>query len=222
MARVVTFGMKVRPYGSRSRWFSRSCPVPAWEPLPPSRSATATRGAHCGCDEAMTNLIRRGHVAILVTTAALLTLTGTSSAGAASAVVCEAPVTPVSVSRLASLPTKDWLPGHRGIDLSAMDGQAVTSPAVGVVTFVGFVVDRPIVSVRHRGGLVSSIEPVQATVQVGDAVATGDRLGTVSAARSHCYPATCVHWGLRLEGAYVNPLDYLRGFGPVRLLPLDP
>jgi len=28
-----------------------------------------------------------------------------------------------------------------------------------------------------------------------------------------------VHWGLRLDGVYVDPLDYLEGFGPVRLLP---
>lgn len=136
--------------------------------------------------------------------------------------VYESPVAPVSVTRLASLPAKDWLPGHRGVDLSARVGQPVTSPAAGIVTYVGVVVDRPIVSVRHRGGLVSSLEPVEATVHVGDTVATGDPVGTVSGARSHCSPATCVHWGLRLAGVYANPLDYLHGFGPVRLLPLDP
>jgi murein DD-endopeptidase MepM/ murein hydrolase activator NlpD len=82
------------------------------------------------------------------------------------------------------------------------------------------VVNRPVVSVRHAGGLVSSLEPVDASVAVGDVVGVGDALGTVSPAAGHCAPAVCVHWGLRRDGNYVNPLDYLTGFGQVRLLPL--
>lgn len=131
------------------------------------------------------------------------------------------PVDPFSVARLASLPAHDWLPGHRGIDLTALVGGAVTAPASGEVTFAGVVVSRPVVSLRHAGGFISSFEPVDATVRVGDVVDVGDPLGTVSTVASHCSPATCVHWGLRREGRYVNPLDHLSSFGPVRLLPLD-
>lgn len=169
----------------------------------------------------MTCQSRRRHAPVLLVAAVLLTTLSTLPAGAASAVACESPVAPMSVTRLASLPAKDWLPGHRGIDLSAHVGQPVASPAAGVVTYVGIVVDRPIVSVRHHGGLVSSLEPVEATVDVGDKVAMGDPVGTVSTVPGHCSPAACVHWGLRLAGVYVNPLDYLRGFGPIRLLPLE-
>ena len=135
--------------------------------------------------------------------------------------VCASPVEPFSVSRLASLPAQNWLPGHRGIDLATSVGDTVTSPAAGEVTFAGVVVNRPVVSVRHAGGFVSSLEPVDATVRVGDAVGVGVALGTVSTAAGHCAPAACVHWGLRRDGRYVDPLDYLRGYGQVRLLSLD-
>ncbi len=221
MARVVTFGMKVRPYGSRSCWFMRSCPVPVWEQSPPSRPIPSARGIRLRCDGGMTRPHRRRRPSVLLSAAALLILVTALPAQAASTVVCESPVTPVSVSRLASLPANDWLPGHRGIDLSTAIGHTVTSPAAGVVTYVGFVVDRPVVSVRHRGGLVSSLEPVDATIQVGQTVEAGDPLGTVADAPGHCSPTACVHWGLRFAGEYVNPLDYLHGFGPVRLLPLN-
>jgi len=142
-------------------------------------------------------------------------------AHAAATVMCTSPVEPFSVSRLASLPAQNWLPGHRGIDLATSVGRSVSSPAAGEVTYTGVVVNRPVVSVRHAGGFVSSLEPVDATLRVGDVVEAGDALGTVSTAAGHCAPDACIHWGLRRDDQYVNPLDYLRGYGQVRLLPLD-
>jgi len=135
------------------------------------------------------------------------------------ALVLSAPVRPVLVERLASLPSPPWHAGHRGIDLDADVGDRVTSPAAGVVSFVGFVVDRPVVSVRLNHGLVTSVEPVDSALSVGDVLARGQSIGTVASSIGHCAPGTCVHWGLRLDGVYVDPLDYLEGFGPVRLLP---
>jgi len=136
-----------------------------------------------------------------------------------SSLFLSAPVTPFTVQRLASLPQQPWLAGHRGLDLDAGVGAPVTAPATGVVTYVGFVVDRPVVSIRHDQGLVSSFEPVDYIVGVGDVVAKGESIGTVAASPHHCTKRECVHWGLRLDGAYVDPLDYLAGFGPIRLLP---
>jgi murein DD-endopeptidase MepM/ murein hydrolase activator NlpD len=129
-------------------------------------------------------------------------------------------VSPITVERLAALPRQPWLAGHRGIDLEAAIGDVVTAPGSGVVSFAGFVVDRPVLSITHDHGLVTSLEPVSATVAVGDPVVVGQEVGIVDAARSHCAPGVCVHWGLRLNGEYVDPLDYLDGFGPIRLLPL--
>ncbi|HEX7589745.1 MAG TPA: peptidoglycan DD-metalloendopeptidase family protein, partial [Demequinaceae bacterium] len=109
--------------------------------------------------------------------------------------------------------------GHRGIDLRAIEGDAIVSPGEGVVTFVGTVVDRGVVTIDHGGGLVSSIEPITATVAAGDHVDAGDPLGVVSGEPGHCAPRTCVHWGVRFQGEYVNPLDVLAGYGRIVLLP---
>ena len=56
---------------------------------------------------------------------------------------------------------------------------------------------------------------------VGTEVARGEPIGTAADAAGHCAPGACVHWGVRLDGAYVDPLDYLAGFGPVVLLTLS-
>ena len=59
-------------------------------------------------------------------------------------------------------PAKPWLSGHRGVDLQAAhDGAPVTSPAAGTVSFVGVVVDRPVITIDHGDGLRSSFEPVR-------------------------------------------------------------
>ncbi|WP_291381956.1 M23 family metallopeptidase [Demequina sp.] len=167
-----------------------------------------------------TPIRHRRRLAMAAAVACLALVSVTPAQGAVSTRFVS-PVEPFSVARLASLPAHDWLPGHRGIDLTTSAGRSVTAPAAGEVTYAGVVVNRPLVSIRHMGGFVSSFEPVDAVVRVGDVLGVGDQLGTISTVAGHCAPATCVHWGLRRDGRYVNPLDYLDGFGPVRLLPLD-
>lgn len=110
-------------------------------------------------------------------------------------------------------PAQRWLPGHRGVDLAADAGQTVVAPAGGTITFVGRVVDRSVVAVETPDGLRSTLEPVAATVAVGDVVAAGDAVGTVegpAAGRSHCAPGACLHWGVRRgsgrEATYLDPL----------------
>ena len=75
----------------------------------------------------------------------------------------ESPAGQVLVLRLASIPQPNWTSGHRGVDL-AMTGTRVVSPASGPVAFAGWVVNRPVISIAHGDGLVTSIEPVTATV----------------------------------------------------------
>lgn len=105
--------------------------------------------------------------------------------------------------------------GHRGIDIAAPGG-LLSAPADGVVAFAGFVVDRPVLSIRHPGGIVSSYEPVETTLSVGDAVARGQAIGT--AIDGHC-PALCVHLGVRVDGQYVSPMTFFGGIPPAVLLP---
>ena len=132
------------------------------------------------------------------------------------------PVEPFVALALFDRPDTPWGAGHRGIDIAADVGQLVLSPDDGVVTFAGPVADREVIVIAHAGGLVTSLEPVAASVAVGDRVSRGQPVGLVTAERGHCVPATCVHWGVRREGEYVNPLDVLEGFGSVVLLPVAP
>ncbi len=109
--------------------------------------------------------------------------------------------------------------GHRGVDLLGSPGQLVLAVAAGRVTFAGQVAGRGVVVVDH-GRLRSTYQPVVAEVRVGDRVAAGDRLGTLTTYGSHCLPDTCLHLGARVGDAYRDPLDYLPS-GPLRLLPLS-
>lgn len=116
-------------------------------------------------------------------------------------------------------PPKPWLSGHRGVDLGfAVAGAPVTSPAAGTVSFVGVVVDRPVITIDHGGGLRSSFEPVESTLAVGATVTAGQVVGAVLP--GHCPAAQCLHWGVRDGEDYVNPLQFVLDLRPSILLPL--
>jgi murein DD-endopeptidase MepM/ murein hydrolase activator NlpD len=116
-------------------------------------------------------------------------------------------------------PPKPWLSGHRGVDLgTASDAVQVTSPAAGMVSFVGVVVDRPVITIDHGNGLRSSFEPVESSLAAGSAVGEGQTIGTVLP--GHCPGAPCVHWGVRRGEDYVNPLQFVMDLRPSILLPL--
>ncbi|WP_417216624.1 murein hydrolase activator EnvC family protein [Arthrobacter sp.] len=115
-------------------------------------------------------------------------------------------------------PESPWSAGHRGVDLTSSRGARVHSPAAGVVAFVGIVVDRPVVTVDHGNGLVSSFEPALATVEVGDVVSRGQVVAGVHAG-GHCSDA-CLHWGVRLNGEYIDPLSLVMDRRPSVLLPI--
>lgn len=123
-----------------------------------------------------------------------------------------------SVLRAFDPPAKPWLSGHRGVDLqSAANAAQVTSPEAGTVTFVGVVVDRPVITIDH-GGVKSSFEPVESTLAAGTAVSKGDVIGTVHT--GHCGNTPCLHWGVRRGEEYLNPLSFVRDLRPSILLPL--
>jgi murein DD-endopeptidase MepM/ murein hydrolase activator NlpD len=117
-------------------------------------------------------------------------------------------------------PEKPWMRGHRGVDLrTAFDGAAVTSPESGTVSFVGVVVDRPVITIDHGGGLRSSFEPVDSGLAAGARVSKGDLIGTVRP--GHCGAIPCVHWGVRRGEDYINPLSLVTDLRPSVLLPLE-
>lgn len=97
-------------------------------------------------------------------------------------------------------PDMPWSSAHRGIDIRAAHEQ-VLAPEGGKVSFVGMVVDRPVITIKHPNGLMSSFEPVDSDLTVGESVAPGQRIGTLSTETSHC-DVQCVHWGVRKPDAW--------------------
>lgn len=94
--------------------------------------------------------------------------------------------------------------GHRGVDLGAAAGASVVAPADGTVAFRGRVVDRPLLTIEHAGGLVTTFEPVRSSLEPGDVVTSGQEIGIVDVG-GHT-PSGALHLGVRREGEYINPM----------------
>lgn len=123
---------------------------------------------------------------------------------------------PHPIARPYLAPATPYAAGHRGIDIRAPAGAEVRAPADGVVHFAGVVVDRPVLSIAHGGGVLSSYEPVETALAPGDVVRRGDVIGTLAA--GHC-DGGCLHFGVRIGGEYVSPLLFLGGQSRAVLLP---
>ena len=118
-------------------------------------------------------------------------------------------------------PAHVWLPGHRGVDLAAFPGEQVLASGAGLVLWAGDLAGRGVVSVRHGDGWRTTYEPVTPAVEIGDLVAAGDLVGWLAPGVSHCGGVpTCLHWGLRRDDDYLDPLRLLPRAGRPRLLPL--
>lgn len=114
--------------------------------------------------------------------------------------------------------------GHRGIDIAVAVGTVVVAPDAGTVTFAGRVGGELFVTLDHGGGLTSTYSWLSAAlVRVGDAVGRGATIALTG--RGH--PGSSVphlHFGVRLDGSYLDPLAFLgpasvSGF--IRLAPLE-
>lgn len=125
---------------------------------------------------------------------------------------------PWEIQREFVAPASQYGAGHRGIDLRVEQGDEIVAPADGTVFFTGVVVDRPVISIRHADGLMSSFEPVTSDLVAGQLVAHGDRIGQVTSG-GHCADS-CVHFGVRLHGQYISPRLVLGSLQRAVLLPL--
>jgi murein DD-endopeptidase MepM/ murein hydrolase activator NlpD len=103
------------------------------------------------------------------------------------------------------------------MDAAADAGTEVRAPAAGVVAFRGVVVDRPLITIDHGGGHVSTWEPVSSALSPGDAVSAGDLIGIVTQGGHTVRGA--LHVGVRLNGDYINPLPLFGGIPRAILLP---
>ena len=112
------------------------------------------------------------------------------------------------------LPDDPYGSGHRGIDIAAAVGTTIVAPADGTVSFAGPVGGHLFLTIDHGGGLASTYSWLTANlVKKGDVVVRGQPValtgwGHPGATTPH------LHFGVKLNGAYVDPMRYL---GPVSL-----
>ncbi|PQZ92975.1 peptidase M23 [Arthrobacter sp. MYb227] len=150
---------------------------------------------------------------------ALAPAQGTNAQGVTATKGWSWPLTPQpKVLRAFDPPAQRWLAGHRGADLGAHPGDVVLAPAAGIVTYVGVIVDRPVLVIDHGAGLKSSFEPVSTDLVPGSIISAKERIGSIGVG-AHC-TKRCMHWGLRLNGEYIDPLLTIRDARPSILLPL--
>lgn len=124
-------------------------------------------------------------------------------------------------------PATPYGPGHRGVDLAAAPGSPVRAVAAGRVVFAGRVAGQGVISIALDGtgspALRTTYEPVSPRVEPGDRVTAGQVVGLLETGSGHC-PGSCLHWGLRRAGTYLDPLSLLSPAllhsGPSRLLPV--
>jgi murein DD-endopeptidase MepM/ murein hydrolase activator NlpD len=115
-------------------------------------------------------------------------------------------------------PAHAYGPGHRGVDVASGTGSAeVFAAAAGTVAFAGPVAERGTVTIDHGDGWVTSVEPIDPTVEVGDAVEAGEMIGSLGSG-GHAVMGT-LHVGVRHHGEYVNPLGLVRKVPAAVLLP---
>jgi murein DD-endopeptidase MepM/ murein hydrolase activator NlpD len=113
--------------------------------------------------------------------------------------------------------------GHRGIDIAVSFGTTVVAPDAATVAFAGKVGGHLFVTLDHGAGLTSTYSWVSAAlVRRNDVVAAGAPI----ALSGQGHPGSTIphlHFGVRLDGVYLDPLDFL---GPadvsafIRLAPL--
>lgn len=119
-------------------------------------------------------------------------------------------------------PNSDYSAGHRGVDYLLDLGAEILAPADGVIWFAGEVVNRPVLSLKHSGDLISEFEPACTTLGQGSKVSKGQPIGFVctpdSSYREHC--KSCLHFSVRMLDAYLSPIAILGELNPSRLLPI--
>jgi murein DD-endopeptidase MepM/ murein hydrolase activator NlpD len=122
-------------------------------------------------------------------------------------------------------PDSPYGSGHRGIDIAASVGTPVVAPADGTVVFAGPVGGSLFLTIDHGGGLESTCSWLSAlSVHKGDFVTAGQAVAA-SGWGHPTEPMPHLHFGVKVDDAYVDPLAYLSSpsiGGLIRLAPLTP
>ena len=115
---------------------------------------------------------------------------------------------PNRVLRTFNKPAKNWLSGHRGVDLEATPNDPIYAAGAGTVIYAGTLAGIPTVSIEHPGGLRTTYQPVLPLVAVGDTMTRQQPIGTLAPGGTHGYPG--LQWGAKFGADdYINPLTLL-------------
>jgi len=120
-------------------------------------------------------------------------------------------------------PDSPYASGHRGIDVAVAVGTPVVAPADGTVTFAGKVGGQLFVTLDHGGGLLSTYSWVsERLVSKGQVVVGGEVVALSGTGHPGSLLPPHLHIGVRLDGVYVDPLEYLSPGSVVDLIRLAP
>jgi Peptidase family M23/Palmitoyl protein thioesterase len=98
--------------------------------------------------------------------------------------------------------------GHRGIDYAVPPGTPVRAAGDGRVSFAGFVPGGNAVTIEHSSGMATTYSLLSnLDVSEGDLVAQGHWIG--SSHTAHRGSNGGLHFGVVVEGTYVDPEDHL-------------
>lgn len=113
--------------------------------------------------------------------------------------------------------------GHRGVDIAAPEGTVVVAPAPGVVTFAGPIGGNLFLTLDHGGGLTSTYSWISSRlVRRGDVVTTGQAIALSGLAHPASAMVASLHLGVRLDGVYQDPFDYLTPIDVSSMIRLAP
>ena len=121
-------------------------------------------------------------------------------------------------------PDSPYGSGHRGIDIAVEIGSVVLAPDGGVVTFAGKVGGRLFLTIDHGGGVTSTCSWLTSIlVRKNDRVTRDQPVATTGWGHTDL-TVPHLHFGVRLDGAYEDPLTYLGAPAVstmIRLAPLN-
>lgn len=112
--------------------------------------------------------------------------------------------------------------GHRGIDIAAPTGSVAVAPADGTIAFAGPVGGRLFLTIDHGGGVESTFSWVASLeVRRGDVVTQGQPVARTGGGHTGDLVPN-LHFGVKLDDAYVDPLTYLTSIDISALIRLAP
>jgi murein DD-endopeptidase MepM/ murein hydrolase activator NlpD len=126
------------------------------------------------------------------------------------------------ILRVFDPPDDPYGSGHRGIDIGTVVGTAVVAPAAGVVSFAGKVGGQLFLTITHGGALQSTASWLtDVLVRKGETVVEGQVVAHTGWGHA-ADPSPHLHFSVRLDGVYVDPLDYLAPLDVSSLIRLAP